>query len=143
MRARMTEKEHADYMEKFSTPVPGKRVVTTPPRLPARATGRTRHVAGTPNKTEARYITEVLQPAVARGEIVKWWFERFTMKLADDTRYTPDFLCQLASGELVLHEVKGFMEEDARVKIAVAAEYFPFRLYIAKFLKNAWEVKEA
>jgi hypothetical protein len=33
----------------------------------------------------------------------------------------------LANGELELHEVKGFWQDDARVKIKIAADLYPMR----------------
>jgi hypothetical protein len=40
----------------------------------------------------------------------------------------------LADGSIELHEVKGFFEDDAKVKVKVAASMFPFvfRLVRAK-----------
>ena len=61
------------------------------------------------------------------GEILDYWFEALTFKLADDCRYTPDFLVMLPDGELEVHEVKGHFEDDAKVKLRVAADKFPFR----------------
>lgn len=87
---------------------------------------RGRAKAGTMNKTEARYEL-LLQQSLAAGEIVWFRFEAMTFKLADDTRYTPDFMVMLASGELECREIKGHWEEDARVKIKVAASMFPMR----------------
>lgn len=90
-----------------------------------------RRKPGTMNKTEERY-SAVLADRQAAGEIIAWWFERFTFKLADDTRYTPDFMVQLPDGTLEAHETKGFMEEDAKVKIKVFAEAFPFRCVVVR-----------
>lgn len=78
------------------------------------------------NKTEAEYagyLREVLQA----GEIQWFAFEALKLRLANLTFYTPDFFVMTASGDLECHEVKGFWEDDARVKIKVAAELFPFR----------------
>lgn len=75
------------------------------------------------NKTEQRYATrlDLLQKA---GEIVSYGFEALKLRLADRTFYSPDFLV-VTTEQIELHEVKGFWEEDARVKIKVAAEMFP------------------
>ncbi|MGD0968655.1 MAG: hypothetical protein ABR949_10240 [Candidatus Aquilonibacter sp.] len=64
------------------------------------------------------------------------------MKLAPDTRYTPDFAVMLADGSLEMHETKGFMREDALVKIKLAAELFPFRFFLVKRDRDGWDVKE-
>ncbi len=85
------------------------------------------HKSGEMNKTEAAYAADVLERRKQTGEVVDYWFERFTFKLANDCRYTPDFVVMLASGELECHETKGYWQDDAKVKIRVAASLFPFR----------------
>lgn len=86
--------------------------------------------AGELNKTEEAY-RQYLEARILAKEIVWYQFEPFTLKLAPKTTYTPDFLVQLASGHLEVHEVKGFWQEDARVKIKVAAQMFPVFKFIA------------
>lgn len=83
------------------------------------------------NKTERAYgqRLELLRRA---GEVLSWGFQRITLKLADDCRYTPDFDVVTAAGELEMHETKGFMRDDARVKLKVAARSFPFRFVLVK-----------
>lgn len=84
------------------------------------------------NGLEADYA-HVLNARVASGEVLWWVFESVTLKLAEDTRYTPDFFVMLTSGELEGHEVKGgIFEDDAKVKAKVAAALFPFRFVIAR-----------
>lgn len=104
------------------------------PKLPAQAFkpaggfvgGRAlRKKPGEMNKLEAERGAE-LEAMRERGEIVGWWFELVTLKLAADTRYTPDFLVVYPDGRTVVEEVKGRWEEDARVKIKVAAVLFPW-----------------
>lgn len=85
------------------------------------------HKSGEMNKTEAAYAADVLERRKQTGEVIDYWFERFTFKLANDCRYTPDFVVMLASGELECHETKGYWQDDAKVKIRVAASLFPFR----------------
>ncbi len=94
------------------------------------------------NKTEAEYGTMLLARQAA-GEIVWYGYERWTFKLADDTRYTPDFAVMLANGELEAHEVKGgFEREDAHVKRKVAAEQFPIRFIFAQKKEGRWTITE-
>lgn len=97
------------------------------------------------NKTEAKYA-EDLALWKSRGAIIEFWFEAIKLKLAPNTFYTPDFLVMNALGELECHEVKGFWEEDARVKIKVAAEKFPMR-FVAVMVKpkkdgGGWKCEE-
>jgi hypothetical protein len=107
------------------------------------AKGRTvRRVPGTMNKTEHAYMTDVLAARMLAGEIVNWWFEGVTLKLAKDTRYTPDFLVMLSDGTLECHEVKGFMRDDANVKLKVAAQMFPLKFVLVKKDKEGWHITE-
>lgn len=80
---------------------------------------------GEMNKLEQSRAHE-LEAMRQSGEIVGWWFEALTLKLAADTRYTPDFLVVYPDGRQVIEEVKGRWEDDARAKIKVAADRFPW-----------------
>lgn len=86
---------------------------------------------GERNKTEQAYenFLTALQHA---GSILWFKFEGIKLRLADNTFYTPDFAVMLASGQMELHEVKGFWQDDARAKIKIAAELYPFRFLAAK-----------
>lgn len=53
-------------------------------------------------------------------------FEAVTLILADDLRYTPDFLVIAEDHVVELHETKGFWREDAKLKIRMAARLFPW-----------------
>ena len=81
---------------------------------------------GEMNGTEAAY-EKVLAERKRAGEIVWYAFEAITFVLPGGVRYTPDFIVQLANGELEAHEVKGFWQDDARVKIKLAQGTFPWR----------------
>lgn len=100
--------------------------------------------AGKMNKTEAAYAA-LLESHKQAGEIQWYAFEGMTFKLADNTRYTPDFAVLRSDGLMEIHEVKGFWRDDGRVKIKVAAELFPFRfLAVKKQSKKAgggWDVE--
>lgn len=86
---------------------------------------------GERNKTEKAY-EDMLETMLYAGEILWYKFEGITLKLADNTRYTPDFFVMNSNGILECHEVKGFWRDDAKVKIKVAAENFPFKFIAAK-----------
>lgn len=61
-----------------------------------------------------------------------------TLKLADDCRYTPDFWTLGCS--LHAHEVKGFMRDDARVKLKVAARMYPMiQFTLVERIKGEWK----
>jgi len=87
---------------------------------------------GAQNKTEVAYEREVLRPAMMAGEILWYRFEGLKLRLADSTFYTPDYGVMCADGLMELHEVKGFWTDDARVKIKVAADQYPFRFIAVK-----------
>ena len=80
------------------------------------------------NRLEAAYGQQ-LELRKAAGDILWWEFEAIKLRLAPSTFYTPDFFLMLADGELQVHETKGHWEDDARVKIKMAAQLFPFRFF--------------
>lgn len=100
---------------------------------------------GQMNKTESAYC-QLLELRKRAGEIDWYRFEGIKLRLTDNTFYTPDFAVMLANGEMEMHEVKGFWADDARVKIKVAAEQYPFRFIAvkpkAKKAGGGWEVEE-
>lgn len=110
------------------------------PKAPVRA--RARPPRGRMNKLEESYAA-YLETLRLGGEITAWSFESIKFRLADRTWYEPDFLVIAADLELQIHEVKGHWEDDARVKIKVAAEQFPFRFFgIRRFAKTKQWIKE-
>lgn len=105
------------------------------------ARGRPRHVPGEMNKTEAAYA-EHLQQQLQAGAIAWFRFESVKLKLANKTHLTIDFFVMTTTGELEAHEVKGFWEEDARVKVKVAAEMYPFRfLAVQRAPGGSWKTE--
>ena len=76
------------------------------------------------------------------GEILSWHFEAYTLKLADNCRYTPDFMVLLPDGTMQFHEVKGFWMDDAKVKIKVAARQFPHIFLAIRKTKDGWETTD-
>ena len=109
---------------------------------PCRARGRTTHIAGSMNKLEMSYRDSLAMMKMA-GEIHDFRFEALKLRLADRTTYSPDFLVIRNDGSVELHEVKGFWEDDARVKIKVAAELFPWFQFKAYSRKAALWIEEA
>lgn len=96
------------------------------------------------NKTESAYSRH-LELLKAAGQVVWYRFEGMKFRLADSTFYTPDFAVMLPGGLMQLHEVKGFWTDDARVKIKVAADQYPFEFVAvkAKTKKSGggWEIE--
>ena len=94
-----------------------------------RALGRKKQ--GEQNKTEKEY-GQVLALRLQAGEIAWYKFEGIKLRLADNTFYNPDFAVMLANGEMEIHETKGFMLDDANVKIKIAADIYPFRFFVVR-----------
>ena len=99
---------------------------------------------GSMNKTETAYDSHLA--ALQHAGQIKWRkFEGLKLRLADNTFYTPDFAVMAADGVIECHEVKGFWQDDARAKIKVAADLYPFRFIAVKArTKKAgggWEVE--
>ena len=94
-----------------------------------------RHKRGEMNKTEARFAQhlELLQRA---GEVLWWKFEHIKLRLADATFYDVDFFAVNSDSELVAYEVKGFWRDDAKVKIKVAQEIYPFKFIAVTEIKG-------
>jgi hypothetical protein len=100
-----------------------------------------RRQPGVMNKLEAAYA-EKLREMQYSGEIVWFAFESIKFRLADKTFYTPDFMVMACDSTIEVHEVKGFWEDDARVKIKVAAETFPMKFKAIKREKGQWIYEE-
>jgi hypothetical protein len=88
---------------------------------------------GQMNKTESTYAQH-LELQKRAGEILWFAFEGLKLRLADNTFYTPDFFVMRSNGEIEAHEVKGYMLDDANVKIKTASELFPFRFIVVRIL---------
>jgi hypothetical protein len=116
--------------------------IGAPTRARARALPR-----GTMNALEQRYAQHLDLRALA-GEVLGWRFEKVTFLLAGDVRYTPDFEVRKADGTLEYHDCKGttkrtrksgesvqapWVEEDARIKIRVAAHEMPWHRFCLVF----------
>ena len=97
---------------------------------------------GQMNKTEAKYASHLKMKQLV-GEVLWWKFEGIKLRLADNTFYTPDFAVMAPDGVIELHEIKGHWQDDARVKIKVAADNYPFRFKAFKALAakhgGGWE----
>ena len=98
-------------------------------RFDYRALGRL--PAGQMNKTEQAYAAH-LELLKASGDVLWWKFEGVKLRLAHNTFYTCDFMLLRKDGQIVMDEVKGFMTDNAAVKIKVAASMFPFQFRIIR-----------
>jgi hypothetical protein len=123
--------------------------------LVAGPAGKAQHMlgrlgVGIMNKTEARFEREVLAPAKERGEIAWYGFEAVKFRIAANRCWlTIDFLVLYADGHFEAIDVKGaraIVEEDAKVKMKVAAASFPIRFRYAfprpRKLGGGWLMQE-
>ena len=98
--------------------------------------------AGQRNKTEAQY-EQTLELQKQAGAVLWYRFEGLKLRLADNTFYTPDFAVMRDDGVMECHEVKGFWQDDARAKIKIAADLYPFQFIAVKALAKkhggGWE----
>ncbi len=109
--------------------------------LPA-PTGRKKTPAERMNKGEQRYSDHL----DLRPDVLAWWYEGMSWRLADDTRYVADFVVLLASGALELHEVKAKAGPDdfgatevSWAKIKIAAEHSPFPVLVVWQVGGEWK----
>ncbi len=86
------------------------------------------------NGLERKYADR-LDAMQATGLIAHYWFQGFTLLLAADCRFTPDFVVQFPDGSLEIHETKGFFRDDAKVKLKVCARQFPFPIKLVTHTK--------
>lgn len=86
---------------------------------------------GQMNKLEEKYAAH-LEQRKAAGEFLWWKFEGIKLRLADNTFLTVDFATMRADGLMEMREVKGFMLDDAAVKLKVAASIYPFRFILVR-----------
>jgi hypothetical protein len=96
------------------------------------------------NKLE-RSFWERLQAARDARAFTHVYREPFALRLAGRTTYRPDFVGVMVASQLPvpqIYEVKGFMRDDAAVKIKVAAETFPWlAFFLATRIKRRWELR--
>lgn len=100
--------------------------------------------AGQMNRTEEAYA-RLLDTLIACKDVLWWKFEGVKLRLAANTFYSPDFLVLRSDGALECHEVKGHWQDDARVKIKVAASIYPFKFIAAQPVSKkagGWKVEE-
>ena len=86
------------------------------------------------NKTEKAYL------GVLRSSGHHWiGIQCISLKLGDDCRYNPDFLVLTVNGVLEAHEVKGFMREDALVKLKTCARMYRWlRIILVQRVQGQW-----
>ncbi len=113
------------------------------PKWRAKA-GRPRRKMGEMNALE-RAFSEVLEGRLKEGSICRWDYEPCALRISwphngvRGSSYTPDFRVILADGEVVFYETKGFMRDDARLKLKVASERHPYRFCLVTRKNGKWK----
>ena len=98
--------------------------------------------SGVMNATELAYAN-YLEGLKRAGDVLWYKFEGVKLRLANNTFLSPDFVVIARDGQVEIHEVKGFMLDDANVKLKVAAETYPFIFKLIKKGKGgAWLITE-
>jgi len=94
------------------------------------------------NKTEAAFDRK-LEEMKRTGLIEDYRFEPFKLRLAGRTYYSPDFAVKRNDESLAILEVKGFMRDDAAVKLKTAAEQFAWlgSFYLVRKNGNGWDIR--
>lgn len=99
------------------------------------------------NKTERAFWQHLNLAIVNCKEVRQVSREPVKFRLAGRTWYTPDFVVttlEPQGREFWFIEIKGFMRDDASVKLKVAAETYPcFRwLLVRRAGRHGWSVRE-
>ena len=90
------------------------------------------------NKTERRYADH-LDELKRRGEVLSWQWEAVTLRLAERTTFTPDFLVQYRT-YIEIVEIKGRLQDDASVKYKIARDAYPcFRFKMIRWCGLGWK----
>ena len=94
------------------------------------------------NKLETRYA-DYLELQKYLGKVIWWRFHPLKFRLANPACwYEIDFCYLNTNYELIFVETKGFMREDAMIKLKVASEMFPnFPFQLVKWIDNNWVTK--
>lgn len=122
------------------------------------AKGRKPPPRGELNKTEQAYQAHLESLKLAR-QIKDYGVHRFTLKLGEDCRYTPDFDVLELDDTITFHETKGakpmkakdgstyivpFAMDDSKAKIRMAATAFPWLRFCVAYRhkQGPWFVDE-
>ena len=128
-RVTWTEKEFQDYIKRA-----GKAQAQVDAAVKAQVKSRK-------IKTQAEAEYELILKAEYHDAQIL--FQAYTLKLAPDTRYTPDFAVVFENGRVDFHEVKGaFVFAKALNKPKVAAAMFPqHKFFLAQKSQAGWKIK--
>lgn len=143
---RWSEQQLAQFIARNGVAGTSPRIDASKPpfQIPANEAGAFalgRLPTGTMNKTESLYDQHLWEQRHL-GLILWHKFEGIKLRLADNTFLTVDFAVLPKTGVLEMREVKGHWQDDARVKIKVAAAIYPFKFVAVRKTKDGWQQEE-
>lgn len=95
------------------------------------------------NKLELSFENDYLKPLLVSGDIQGYDFEAIKLRLGPKTYYTPDFVAYPADGPITFYETKGFMRDDAAVKLKAAYErHYGFKFVLVTKEKGKFRFRE-
>jgi hypothetical protein len=149
MRTRLTQQEaealQAKLLKRYPIHTPSTKLERVDPAKPT-----LRQKTGPKlNITEGLFL-RFLQETYANDKHATIGVQDVTLILANGVRYTPDmrvaWVNANAEATTTFYEVKGFMRDDAAVKLKVAASAFPeYRFRLVRLDKNSptgWRIEE-
>jgi len=139
----LPEKGEARPMKSAKSPAQPILTTTEPVSTPVNGRGRIRQNAQGLNKTEQAFHDWLN----AEWPGVVFHTQSVTLKIANGCRYTPDEFCCFTDTGCEAWEVKGFMRDDAAVKLKVAASLYPWITFhlVTKLPKKkggGWNIQE-
>ncbi len=133
------------------TPMPDTpQPLKSPPSAPVSPKkGRLRQKGTLLNKTETAFLAWITdQGGENYGPTLS---QAITLRIANGCRYTPDFIRvwryevkhEITAHSILAYEVKGFMRDDAAVKLKVAASLYPWiKFHLVTKKKGSWLIQE-
>jgi len=92
----------------------------------------------TMNKLEQAWFEKIKQDLFT----AKVYVQAMKFKLCNGVTYCPDFVVVQHAGHMICYETKGFMRDDAAIKIKMAAKEFPnFTWILAWKESNEWKTQ--
>lgn len=123
-------------------PGPGEQLPRWRRAQPVKPKSRAQRPSGFDSKLEEDYDV-ILHGGLLSGELKAYTYGSVKLRLAKKTWLTPDFFLQYADGRLAFHETKGYMRDDAAVKLKVAADRFPWaEFWLVTREAGIWQWKQ-
>lgn len=128
---RLTEEQYADLMRKRAVSAPDRRVAVDQGSAGMQTPAEPENAPSGPkfkSKAEARYA-QILESRKRAGDIAGWEYEAMSLVIGRGgnmtSRITPDFVVRRHDDRLEVHEVKGWLRDDARAKLLAAVKQWP------------------